>query len=181
MSAEHPSEPEDELPSRATDPLVRARAAARRRGTPAARAARATAKQQRAGSADDRGQLSGPGPSERDPRLVGALVADLTKENDWQLDLAVGSIAGRWAELVGSDVAEHCRPERFEGGELVVVAESTAWATQLRLLAPTMLSRLAAGVGSGVVRRLTVHGPTGPSWGRGRWRVAGRGPRDTYG
>jgi predicted nucleic acid-binding Zn ribbon protein len=26
-----------------------------------------------------------------------------------------------------------------------------------------------------------VHGPTAPTWGRGPRRVAGRGPRDTYG
>jgi predicted nucleic acid-binding Zn ribbon protein len=64
---------------------------------------------------------------------------------------------------------------------LVLVAESTAWATQLRLLAGRLQARLSAEVGSGVVTRIRVHGPSAPSWRRGPRRVAGRGPRDTYG
>jgi len=66
-------------------------------------------------------------------------------------------------------------------GLLSVEAESTAWATQIRLLAPRLLARIAEVAGSGVVTRLTVHGPAGPSWRHGRLRVPGRGPRDTYG
>ena len=41
---------------------------------------------------------------------------------------------GRWDQLVGADVAAHTRPERFSDGELVVIADSAAWATQVRLL-----------------------------------------------
>jgi predicted nucleic acid-binding Zn ribbon protein len=125
--------------------------------------------------------LSGPGPGDRDPQRIGVLVDGVASEGGWEVDLAVGSLAGRWAELVGADVAAHCRPEKFDSGELVLVAESTAWATQLRLLAPTLVSRIAAGVGPDIVRRVVVHGPSAPSWRRGPWRVAGRGPRDTYG
>jgi predicted nucleic acid-binding Zn ribbon protein len=109
------------------------------------------------------------------------LVDRVATDNGWQTDLAVGGIAGRWADLVGRDVAEHCRPERFDDGQLVLVAESTAWATQLRLLAPTLLGRISAVVGPGLVRRLVIHGPATPNWRKGPWRVAGRGPRDTYG
>jgi predicted nucleic acid-binding Zn ribbon protein len=109
------------------------------------------------------------------------LAEGVAAEHGWTIELAVGSLAGRWPEIVGVDVAGHCRPASFEDGELVLVAESTAWATELRLLAPTLLGRIAAAVGPGLVRRVLVHGPAAPSWRRGPWRVAGRGPRDTYG
>ena len=61
------------------------------------------------------------------------------------------------------------------------MAQAVDSATQIRLLSSTILDRLAAEVGPGVVRRLRVHGPTAPNWRHGRLRVAGRGPRDTYG
>jgi predicted nucleic acid-binding Zn ribbon protein len=61
------------------------------------------------------------------------------------------------------------------------VAESTAWATQLRLLNRQILARIAAEVGPDVVVRLKVRGPTSPDWRHGPLRVTGRGPRDTYG
>jgi predicted nucleic acid-binding Zn ribbon protein len=65
---------------------------------------------------------------------------------------------------------------------LRISAESTAWATQLRLLVTTLLTRLAGELGSGVVTALTISGPVGPSWKHGSRSVRGaRGPRDTYG
>ncbi len=88
---------------------------------------------------------------------------------------------GRWAQIVGEEIAAHVSPETFEGGTLTVRADSTAWATQVRLLAPTLLRRLAEELGEGVVERVAVGGPAGPSWRKGLRRVPGRGPRDTYG
>lgn len=102
-------------------------------------------------------------------------------ERGWEVPVAVGGIAGRWPELVGAQVAEHCLPEGFADGVLTVRADSTAWATQVRLLAPTLVQRLNVELGSGTVRSVTVLGPSGPSWRKGRLRVPGRGPRDTYG
>jgi predicted nucleic acid-binding Zn ribbon protein len=66
-------------------------------------------------------------------------------------------------------------------GELVLEAESTAWATQLRLLSRSILARISAELGPDVVRKLVVRGPTAPDWRHGRLRVKGPGPRDTYG
>ncbi len=179
-SAEQPDRPDPEGRAPLNDALARARSAARHRGTPARRTSVAGRRPGRT-PAGTEPMLSGSGPSERDPQRIGALVGAVAAERGWELDLAVGSLAGRWPELVGADVAAHCRPERFDDGELVLVAESTAWATQLRMLAPTLLARIANGVGAGVVRRVVVHGPAAPTWRRGPWRVAGRGPRDTYG
>lgn len=88
---------------------------------------------------------------------------------------------GRWADLVGAEVASHAIPVSLREGELTVQAESTAWATQLRMLQRDLLARIAAGAGRGVVTRLRVHGPSAPTWRHGNRHVPGRGPRDTYG
>ena len=64
---------------------------------------------------------------------------------------------------------------------LFFTAARPAWATQLRMLAGSLLKSIAAEVGHNVVKKLNVHGPAAPSWQRGPRRVQGRGPRDTYG
>lgn len=124
---------------------------------------------------------SGAAPDGRDPATVGSVVDDLVREREWSATLRSAGILTRWDAIVGEDVARHCRPVRLEAGELVCVAESTAWATQMRLLTPQLLERVAAELGPGVVTRLRVTGPTAPDWRHGPLRVTGRGPRDTYG
>jgi predicted nucleic acid-binding Zn ribbon protein len=126
-------------------------------------------------------ERSGAHPDERDPQLLGPTVERLVAERGWEADAAVGGVMGRWASIVGPEVAAHARPLSYDDGELVVQADSTAWATQIRLLAPTLLARLADELGAGTVSRVTVRGPAAPSWKRGRLSVRGRGPRDTYG
>jgi predicted nucleic acid-binding Zn ribbon protein len=124
---------------------------------------------------------SGAGPDPRDPTTIGAAVDALVRDRDWERTLTAAGLLPRWAEIVGADIAEHCRPERLQDGELLLTAESTAWATQLRLLSRQLLGRIAAEVGPGVVTKLKVRGPTAPDWRHGPLRVVGRGPRDTYG
>ena len=124
---------------------------------------------------------SGARPDARDPAPIGASVADLVAERNWDATLRSAGIMARWETIVGTEIGSHCRPERLEDGELTCVAESTAWATQIRLLSRHLLSRLAAELGPDVVRRIRVHGPTAPDWRHGPLRVTGRGPRDTYG
>ncbi|GAA4432922.1 hypothetical protein GCM10023148_38520 [Actinokineospora soli] len=128
-----------------------------------------------------RRRWSGPGADERDPQPLGRLAARIATDRGWHDQLAGGRVFGKWAALVGADVAEHAKPLTLKDGELTVQAESTAWATQLRLLQRQLLARIAAGVGPGVVRRLKVQGPSAPSWRYGPRHVPGRGPRDTYG
>jgi predicted nucleic acid-binding Zn ribbon protein len=120
----------------------------------------------------------GPGPGRPPEVSVGARPA---LDGGWQVDVAVGGVLGRWTTVVGSQVAEHCAPESFTDGVLMVRADSTAWATQVRLLVPMLLGRLGAELGDGVVTKVQVRGPGSPTWRRGRRTVSGRGPRDTYG
>jgi len=124
---------------------------------------------------------SGAGPDRRDPSALGDAVQDLVRDRDWTRTLIAAGLLPRWEQIVGADIAAHCRPERLTAGELTCIAESTAWATQLRLMSPQVLARIAKEVGPDVVSRLKVRGPTAPDWRHGPLRVTGRGPRDTYG
>ncbi|MCU1432221.1 MAG: hypothetical protein JWP95_1326 [Actinotalea sp.] len=126
-------------------------------------------------------QRSGAGRDGRDPALLGDTLARLAAERGWSDELSVGGVIGRWREVVGDQVADHCTPETFENGQLVVRTDSTAWAANLSLLVPQLRARLDQEIGEGVVSEIKVLGPSGPHWGKGQRRVPGRGPRDTYG
>ncbi|HYG93375.1 MAG TPA: DciA family protein [Nocardioides sp.] len=130
----------------------------------------------------DTGSLSGAHPDERDPQLLGGEVERLIGERGWGFDLQVRGVFARWAEIVGPEIGAHSTPETLTDGTLVVRTDSTAWATQLRLLAGSIVKRLNAELGDGTVRVVEVLGPHAPSWKHGRRGLRdGRGPRDTYG
>lgn len=128
-----------------------------------------------------RRRWSGARPDDRDPQPLGRLAARLAAEHGWNERLSGGQVLARWPELVGADIAEHTTPVALTDGELTVRADSTAWATQLRLLQRQLIAMIAKGVGHGVVKRLKIAGPSAPSWRHGPRHVRGRGPRDTYG
>jgi len=131
-------------------------------------------RKRRSPAADNRGAY-------RDPQLLGGSLGSLLADMGWSEDVAVGGVIGRWREVVGEQIADHCTPEVFEGSVLTVRADSTAWATQVRLLTPTLLRRLGEELGEGVVAEVKVLGPAGPSFKRGPRSVPGPGPRDTWG
>ena len=172
---------EPDAPEHRADGLDLARAAAR-----AAAAGAAPARRRPTGGTSSRrrgnARSSGARPDDRDPQLLGAAMDRLVANHGWELDLRVQGVFGRWGELVGSDVADHCTPEAFTDGRLVVRTDSTAWATQLKLLAPAIVRRLNEDLGHGTVTVIEVLGPHLPSWTKGRLSSRdGRGPRDTYG
>lgn len=154
--------------------LERAKAAARGRGmrpgSPGT-TRRAPEPEQRSGARRDG----------RDPALVGDALARLAAERGWSTELSVGGVIGRWREVVGDQIADHCTPETFEDGVLVVRTDSTPWAVHLTHMGADLLGRLTGELGPDVVRELKVLGPRGPRWTRGPRSVPGRGPRDTYG
>jgi len=130
------------------------------------------------------GLRSGARADGRDPMAFGAAINRLITERGWETPAAVGGVMGRWPEIVGADVAKHCVPERYDEDErvLVVRCDSTAWATNLRLLAPTLVARLNEDLGHGAVRVIKVQGPGGPARRYGPLRAPGStGPGDTYG
>ena len=117
----------------------------------------------------------------RDPQPLSAVTRDLTKSQGWGQRVSEGAVFGQWETVVGADIAEHAVPTALSEGVLSVSAESTAWATQLRMVQAQLLAKIAAAVGDGVVTKLKITGPSGPSWRKGPLHISGRGPRDTYG
>ena len=181
MTDEQPEPPEgsEPEPGHRDDGLDLAKAISRAtaKSSPAART-----RQRRKDQRPTRGRVSGAHPDDRDPQLLDTTLSRLVDDHGWALDLKVHGVFGRWGDLVGAEVAQHCTPESFADGRLVVRTDSTAWATQLRLLAPTVVRRLNEELGHGTVAVIDVLGPHLPTWKKGPRSVRdGRGPRDTYG
>jgi predicted nucleic acid-binding Zn ribbon protein len=151
----------------AREALAQAKADALKRGALPGNQRRAQAR-----SAGGAGRRRRAGPERGgDPRPFGAAIRDLLADRGWEQQAAVGGVFGNWAQIVGKEVAEHTTPTAFENGEVVIVADSSAWAQQVKLLAPTLVRRLNEELGDGSVRRVKVRGPASSSGRRGGWRV----------
>ncbi|MEV2210688.1 DciA family protein [Streptomyces sp. NPDC050997] len=178
-SAEAPSESEAKAPEPSGVDLARvalraAKEQARARGDAAQQKKQARRSGLRSGARADR----------RDPMAFGAAINRLITERGWETPAAMGGVMGRWPQIVGEDVAKHCVPEKYDEDEriLVVRCDSTAWATNLRLLAPTLVARLNEDLGHGAVKLIKVNGPGGAPRRYGPLRAPGStGPGDTYG
>jgi predicted nucleic acid-binding Zn ribbon protein len=161
--------------------LARAREDAARRGTrPAADSSSGGASETRRRGRARR--ASGGGARQEDPLPFAAALSQLLEERGWRDRVAASTALDGWDALVGAEIAAHCHPVSLCDGILTISADSTAWATQLRLLAPQVLARLRRELGAAAVARIVVRGPVAPDWKHGALRVRdGRGPRDTYG
>jgi predicted nucleic acid-binding Zn ribbon protein len=163
----------------AADALRSARAIATGRG--GGRPARLLRRRNR-GRGREGGGYSGARPDDRDPAPIGRIVGNSMVELGWVVPLAEARLMSQWASVVGPEIAARCQPMSLLDGELKISAESTAWATQLRLMAPQILARIASELPAGLVRKLVITGPSSPSWKHGPWSMrGGRGARDTYG
>ncbi|WP_017539618.1 DUF721 domain-containing protein [Nocardiopsis halophila] len=127
-------------------------------------------------AARERGASPGPRPqqrrrgrvrSRRDPQPFGEAVRAWLAERGYAEQVAVGGVFGRWSEIVGEFNAQHLRPVSYEGGELVVAAESATMAAHARAMARDLIRRLNEELGQGTVHTIKVNGP-------GRGRSAGR-------
>ncbi|GGR60680.1 DUF721 domain-containing protein [Streptomyces roseolus] len=148
--------------------------------------ARGAAAQQKKQARRGGGLRSGARADGRDPLALGAAINRLLAERGWETPAAVGGVMGRWPQIVGEDLAKHCVPVKYEDEPdarvLTVQCDSTAWATQLRLLAPTLVARLNEDLGHGTVRMIKVLGPGAGARRHGPLRAPGSvGPGDTYG
>lgn len=114
------------------------------------------------------------------PELLNDSIAELISERGWRERMKDSDLFLKWAELIGSEIADHVQVISFAQGVLTLSAESTAWATQLRLIDRQIVTALANG--GFEVSELVIKGPNAPTWRKGGWSVkGGRGPRDTYG
>lgn len=117
----------------------------------------------------------------RDPSGIGEVIEGMAESFGWTSPLARGELLTSWPELVGADVAAHCEPAGIDEGVLTVQCDSTAWATQLRIMRADILTTILRRYPEAQVSSIRFIGPGAPSWKRGPRSVPGRGPRDTYG
>ena len=114
---------------------------------------------------------AGPIPTTATRRPMDETLGRFVSEQGWETELRVHGVFSRWEAIVGRDVGQHVTPESYADGRLVVRTDSTAWATQMKLLAPDVVRRLNEVLGDDTVQVIDVEGPRGPSWKRGRLRV----------
>jgi predicted nucleic acid-binding Zn ribbon protein len=124
---------------------------------------------------------SAPFGSGRDPEGLGSVVDALTVRLGWNSPLAQSELLASWAEIAGIETAEHSTPIAIDEGVLSVKCDSTAWATQLRLMRVQLTTSIATRYPDAGIQSVRFEGPGAPSWKRGPRSIPGRGPRDTYG
>jgi predicted nucleic acid-binding Zn ribbon protein len=117
----------------------------------------------------------------RDPRGIDDILAGLTSRLGWTSPLARAELLDSWSELAGAETAQHSEPVGVEDGVLLVRCDSTAWATQLRLMRGQITTSIVTRFPDAGIESVKFDGPNAPSWKRGTRSIPGRGPRDTYG
>ena len=121
---------------------------------------------------------SSPKPDIRDPQPIGIITQDLTKARGWSSHIAEGSVFGLWRCIVGDQIADHANPTNLKEGVLKISAESSAWATQLRIVQTKILSKITSALGNNIVTSLKIFGPIGTSWGKTNYRLSIRNQYD---
>lgn len=117
----------------------------------------------------------------RDPLGVGDVLGALTSRLGWDEALAKSDLLLDWSTIVGAETAAHSSPVGIDDGTLTVRCDSTAWATQLRMMRSQITTRIGIEYPDAGVTGIRFEGPNAPSWKRGMRTIPGRGPRDTYG
>ncbi|MDO5669905.1 MAG: DciA family protein [Corynebacterium sp.] len=112
---------------------------------------------------------------------LGSLLGREIDRRGWEKEIAGGWVYGNWQELVGEKIAQHTKVEMVKDKKLFITCDSTAWATNLRMMQRQILQVIAEKIGPNIIVELRIFGPKAPSWRKGPLHVKGRGPRDTYG
>jgi predicted nucleic acid-binding Zn ribbon protein len=139
------------------------------------------ARRKRASRQEEGEATSRPFGGGRDPHGVGDVVDALAAQLGWTSALAQSDLLEGWRELAGEETAKHAIPDQITDRVLVVRCDSTAWATQLRMMRSELLARIAERFPQAGIESIRFQGPDAPSWKRGPRSIPGRGPRDTYG
>jgi predicted nucleic acid-binding Zn ribbon protein len=125
---------------------------------------------------------AGPRSKRDDAVPISEVFGELIRDRGWGKQLDAQRVLEDWGSIVGPEVAQHSRVTGFADAVVHVETRTTAWATQLKLLAPRIVARLNELLGDGSVLRIEIRGPQAPSWKSGPRSIRGqRGPRDTYG
>lgn len=90
------------------------------------------------------------------PRPLAAGLSAALDRPGWAGRLEGAKVHDRWREIAGEQLALHVEPVRLAGGILVVRAESSTWATQVRYLSGELARRANEVLGEGQVSQVTV-------------------------
>ena len=71
-------------------------------------------------------------------------------------DPELAAVRERWPAVVGEAVARHAVPARMSAGGLVVACSSSAWSSELAMLAPAIRQKLRAALGRELDLRFEV-------------------------
>jgi predicted nucleic acid-binding Zn ribbon protein len=116
------------------------------------------------------------------PQLIKDVLKQVIDERDWTDGIAEGTLFSTWADIVGPEISLHTTPLSLLDGVLTIQTSSTAWAVQLQLVGPDLLTTIRGSSPGALVDSLSIIGPHGPSWKKGIRTIRGaKGPRDTYG
>lgn len=100
-----------------------------------------------------------------EPAALGELLGAAAGRRGWATRLRGARVHGLWADIAGEQLARHTEPVRLHGGVLVVRADSSTWATQVRYLGAELAERANAVLGADQVTKVTV--VSGPLKGAG--------------
>lgn len=117
----------------------------------------------------------------RDPLLASGALHQLSEEMGWVEPLAEADLLVHWRDIVGDNIADHATPLGVVNETLTIATDSSAWATQLRLMRHELMVSLGEKIPGVTITNIVVKAPGAPSWKAGPRSVPGRGPRDTYG
>jgi predicted nucleic acid-binding Zn ribbon protein len=117
-----------------------------------------------------------------DPQKLESVLSELVATRDWRQGIAEGTLFTEWKTVVGAEIATHATPVSLVDGLLTIQTTSTAWATQMSLIASQLLKTISQSAPGALVEEIAVIGPEAPSWKKGIRSIKNaRGPRDTYG
>ncbi len=69
---------------------------------------------------------------------------------------AVSAVFGRWAEVVGPEIAAHTEPRSLGETTLVIAVDDSRWVSQLKWMAPQLVQRLNDAAKVQAVTRIDV-------------------------
>ncbi|MBI3872972.1 MAG: DUF721 domain-containing protein [candidate division Zixibacteria bacterium] len=95
------------------------------------------------------------------PAAIGTIISKCLAARGMAAKVREAGMTGRWAELVGSEIAAHAKAVKIETGRLFVSVDEPAWRQELMYQKPAILAKLNAEAGGNepVVTDIMFIGP----------------------